>query len=112
MITHQEYQTALKTIIEYRNQCVDAIDIIEKVTAINESQLMIQKTKLIDSGLSVRAINGFKYRSLIDKDLQDILVIDLATISYYDLRRTRNIGNRSLNEIKELCKSAGINLIH
>ena len=104
MITNEEYQKALSIVKEYRQQCVNVITEIDKNT---DKYSEFRNTKLVDTPLSVRALNVLFYNDF-ELNYYDSLVKDLANISRTELLRCRNFGKKSLVEIDNLCKQANI----
>lgn len=105
MVSHKEYQNALSVLKAYKQQCIEVIDEIDE--NINE-YYVLRESKLFKSNLSVRIKNV-----LLGNNFglnRDSLVKDLSNISMNDLLRCRNLGKKSLSDIKELCKLANVSM--
>jgi DNA-directed RNA polymerase alpha subunit len=103
-ITERQYLDAMILIRAYRQQCLDIVYEIDKIDDIT----LLRRTPLIDTDLSVRALNGLK---ALDYDLYKITVEDISRVPLYKLRKLRQIGTRTLEEIAELCERAGLNVV-
>lgn len=107
MITHEEYKKALEIVKLYREQCFEGIT--ESDEFVNK-YYAIRNTKICDSQLSIRALNIlYNYSELKGNDSK---IQDLSNISRGKLRKCRNLGSKTMNEIDELCKKANITMKH
>ena len=113
MATYEEFQAALKIVNEYKSQTEKLYkEVVQKVDNISKHANVQAETKIIDTGLT----SQLKY-SLMGYDhlyntgyWPDGKVSDLAEISISKFIKQRNVGNKRLNELLELCFYAGIKL--
>ena len=104
MITNEEYQKAICIVKAYRQQCIEVITEVDKLT---DKFYELRNSKLGDSNLSVRAKNVLFYNNF-ELNHFESLVKDLSNISLNELLKCKNMGKRSLLEIQELCNKANI----
>ena len=111
MIKREDYLKALEIVKEYRKQCNNDLNEIQQV--FNEVEL--RNKLLVDVGLSVRLLNilhaNHERLGIENLNWGNTKVIDLGNVSEIELRKCRNMGKRSLDEIKDLCQKARIILL-
>ena len=104
-ITQKEYNKALQLCYEYKEQ----LRIEYHGAYANYKEVTIKhinvtpESSISATDLSVRAYNALRYDDVH-------FVKDIAKYSIKDLLRFRNLGKKSLEEIKELCVNVGIKL--
>ena len=99
-ITFQEVQKAFDIINKYRTQGKRKF---QNVTA---------DTNILDTNLSVRALNYVRGNKehFMNPEKEPMTVGDLSGLSLSKLFSFRNVGKKTVEEIKDLCFSAGIQL--
>ncbi len=106
MITREEFLKALDTVNNYKLQVSKEFQ--EMKISLDEkdfSHLVLSpKTKIIDSGLSVLAIN-------ILKNIEIEYLGELSQFKRKDLLRLRCMGKKTLTEIENCLFQAGIVLV-
>ena len=102
-ITEHQYLEAMNIIRAYKQQCLDVVFEIDKIDDIT----LLRRTRLVDTDLSVRALNGLV---ALGYDTYKITVEDISRVPLNKLRKLRQIGTRTLEEIAELCNRAGLNV--
>lgn len=112
--TYEEFRQALDIVLQYQKQPNVLISKKEKWDIYEISNFtQVQKTdKLKHSGLSVRALirlSSFLWHK-IDIPTDSTLIMHLEGISIKELSTIRNLGKKSIEEIKELCHITGVNL--
>lgn len=120
MITHQEYRHALNIIREYSKQVMEELKeaektntlLIGKVDSLELFKGVTPEQNIHDTGISLRllhAIRLFLWDHSINES-QDFFVKDLSRISVQEFYRFRNVGKKTVKELQDLCKCAGITL--
>jgi DNA-directed RNA polymerase alpha subunit len=108
MISRESYLKALEVVKEYRNQCNEDLKDIKDVFNSDE----LRNKLLVDVGLSVRCLNilhaNHERLGIENLNWGKARVVDLGNVSEIELRKCRNMGKRSLDELKELCQKAKI----
>jgi DNA-directed RNA polymerase alpha subunit len=107
MITYEEFLNAVEVINNYKKQVEE--DYI-RLKNVSQNKYITydypnKNTLIKDSDLSVRALTVLHQNNLIDKKIKD-----LSNYSITDLLKFKNMGKRTLNEIKMLCHLCGFSL--
>jgi len=109
MITYFEFLEALTTIRKFKKQVPLLYrEMEEEVNAISKFIGVDKNTKICRLPLSTRALNVLKTMDHID--LEEGKTQDLARLSTKELLRTKNAGRRTVDEIKELCLFANLQM--
>lgn len=104
MITREEYNRALKIIKEYRTQLDNHYqEVNNDFNSLNKFYDVNKETRIVDTDCSVRTLNIIKMMD-IDK------ISDFSTISISDMKKHKNFGKKTLEEVKEMCFYAGVDL--
>lgn len=105
--TYKEFIDALKIVNNYKNTIEQHYNEVEKqCKEINKFASVTKDTLIYDiEYLDLRTKNALFYYG------RDIQVKDLESTSIKELKKLRNFGAKSLNEIKEICFYAGVNLL-
>ena len=121
MITKEEFLKALEVVNNYKIQVSEQFEEMKKdLDKKDFSHLVITKdTPIRDAGLSVRALNALKanchWEGLPWKELPrgDYgSVGDYEWLSKSQIRRFRNVGKKTIDEIERMFFQAGITLIN
>ena len=108
--TYKEFQEALKIVNNYKNQIEKHYKEVEKqYKEINRFAGVTKETKIMDiDHIEVRTLNCLKAGEYLDWETK---VKDFENVKISELKRLRNFGNKSLQEIKEICFYAGVKLL-
>lgn len=108
--TYKEFQEALKIVNNYKNQIEKHYKEVKKQhKEINKFAGVTKETKIIDiDHIEVRTVNCLKAGDYLDWETK---VKDFENVKISELKRLRNFGNKSLQEIKEICFYAGVTLL-
>lgn len=109
MVTYKEFLEALEIVKEFRKQISDLhMDVENKVGTISKFVGVDKDTKIYRLPLSLRAMNVLKKMDQID--FLDGTAEDLAKISMKELSRTKDAGRKTIDEIRELCLFANLEM--
>lgn len=120
MITHDEFQKALKIVKEYKTQVEThlkevekkiektkiELDMLSKFSNVNKD-MKISQTYISQSLLNILNYNDDYFE--IDFDF-DTKISELSKISITKFLRCQKAGKMRLQELKELCFYAGVSL--
>lgn len=112
MITREQFIAALDIVEKYKQQCYNDIYLINNVE--NHELKTLRETSLLDIDISVRCKNQIVvyFRDILNEhNYVNLFVSDLAKISIREFKRMRNVGAKSIKELKALCNKAKINLL-
>lgn len=113
MITHDEFQKALKIVNEYKIQ-IETLskEVSKQVYIIGKFANVNAEMKLFDTNCSLRLLNiiraNEKYLGLTNNF--HTTIGELSKISIFKFSKCRGAGKGALQELKELCLYAGISL--
>jgi hypothetical protein len=113
MITHDEFQKALKIVNEYKIQ-IETLskEVSKEVNSIGKFANVNAEMKLCDTNCSVRLLNiiraNEKYLGLTNCFY--ITIGELSKISIFKFLKCRGAGKGALQELKELCLYAELSL--
>src|SRR5690606_28966717 len=108
-VTYQECLEALEIVKKFKKQISDLhTDVEDKVGAISKFINVDKETKLYRLPLSNRTINILKKMNQID--FLEGTIEELANISLKELSRTKDAGRKTIDEIKELCLFANLDM--
>ena len=115
MITYKEFQKALTIVNDYKNQIGEHYKQIEKqLNYVHKFSNVTKETDLWDTGLSTRSINALHQLLNVNKipiyAREKYKVKPLEGKKISDIKNLRNLGNKSVNEIKEMCFYADVKL--
>ena len=109
VITYYEFLEALSTIREFKKQVPLLYkEMEEEVSSISKFVNVDKNTKICQLPLSTRALNVLKAMDHID--IWEGTTQDLAKLSMKKLLGTKNAGRRTVDEIKELCLFANLQM--
>ena len=109
VITYYEFLEALSTIRKFKKQVPLLYkEMEEEVSSISKFVNVDKNTKICQLPLSTRALNVLKAMDQID--LLKGTTQDLAKLSMKELLGTKNAGRRTVDEIKELCLFANLQM--
>lgn len=113
MITHDEFQKALKIVKEYKTQVETHLKEVEKeVYMLSKFSNVNKDMKISETDIS-SALRNILMRDgdyfEIDFDF-DTKISELSKISITKFLRCHNAGKMRLQELKELCFYAGVSL--
>lgn len=105
-VTEKQFLKAMGIVKAYKVQCEQSIEEIDN--EINDKSNVL----LSDVHLSVRAFNAIKAnaKSLGLPEYAKIKMYHFGVFSISELKRVKDFGQRSLNEIQDLCKEHGVSL--
>tara|TARA_B110000093_G_C12795677_1_gene336627 strand:+ start:289 stop:666 length:378 start_codon:yes stop_codon:yes gene_type:complete len=108
--TFKEFQEALKIVNNYKNQTEKHYKEVKKqYKEINKYAGVTKETKIMDiDHIEVRTLNCLKAGKYLDWETK---VKDFENIKISELKRLRNFGSKSLQEIREICFYAGVTLL-
>ena len=114
LVTYEEFQKALKTVNDYKQKVKEHYDYIKKeAEGVSKFVNVTKETILEESNVSTRLINilicGYEKWN-IGKINRKSQIKELDGLSMSDFLKLRVAGKKSLEELKELCFYAGINL--
>jgi hypothetical protein len=114
MITHDEFQKALKIVNEYKAQLETHFkEVSKEVNSIGEFANVNAETKLFDTDCSVRLLNIIRANGKhlgLGIDSFYITIGELSKISIMKFLQCRGAGKGALQELKKLCFYAGVSL--
>jgi DNA-directed RNA polymerase alpha subunit len=109
MVTYEEFLKAIETINSYKLQV--ETDYLRLKNHTKSKSLIFEiptkETLILDSNISVRALNVLKGNDFYGKKIGD-----LKNYTINDLCKLRNMGKKTLAEIKELCYLCGFTLLN
>ncbi|ASO04592.1 DNA-directed RNA polymerase subunit alpha C-terminal domain-containing protein [Arenibacter algicola] len=109
IITYYEFLEALSTIRKFKKQVPLLYNAMEEeVNSISKFVGVDKNTKISRLPLSTRTLNVLKAMDHIG--LAEGTTQDLARLSLKELLRTKNAGRRTVDEIKELCLFANLQM--
>jgi hypothetical protein len=117
MITKEEFLKALEIVNSYKAQVLEQFQEMKKQLDNKDfSNLLITKdTPLIDTGLSIKALNGLTaYAHYEIEEVKvngfryEIKVGHFENVKRSDLLQVRNIGKKTFGEIEKMFFQAGI----
>lgn len=107
MVSYEEFLKALQVINEYKLQV--ETDYVRLKNHCKSKDVFFEvptkETLIFDTEISVRALNVLHANGFIEKKIGDF---ENYTIN--DLCKMRNMGKKTLDEIKELCYLCGFSL--
>jgi len=108
--TYKDFKKALKIVNDYKNEIERHYKEVERQhKEINRFASVTKETKLMDiEYLEVRTLNCLKAADLLDWETK---VKDFNNVKISELKKLRNFGSKSLQEVKEICFYAGVNLL-
>lgn len=112
MVTHKQFEEAIKVVEEYKNQLFNEYknvsDVIDKLNPVSINK---RDTKIIDTDLGVRTINLLrKASSSYGFVFSNMTINDLSVIPLSKFKKTTGFGRKSMLELKSLCHYAGVTL--
>ena len=110
-ITYKEFQKALKTVKDYKEQVKNHYNIVySKDNKIHKFAGVTKETKLVDlyKVLNIRILNILRAHSVLDSET---IVKDLEKCKISELKRYQNFGKKSIKELEDLCFYAGVQLL-
>ncbi|MCM4173026.1 hypothetical protein DHD32_16195 [Arenibacter sp. TNZ] len=109
MITYFEFLEALSTIRKFKKQVPHLYkEMDNQVSSISKFIGVDKNTKICQLPLSTRALNVLKTIDCID--LLEGTIKDLSRLSLKELLHTKNAGRKTVDEIKELCLFANLQM--
>jgi DNA-directed RNA polymerase alpha subunit len=107
-ITYEEFKAAAEIAKAYQRQVVEEYGL--KMAQIKEANFPVYtlETKIKDVDMSVRLWNCLKIGTQDWLRLEDATIYDLVSISEKEFKRMRNWGKKSLEELNEIKKMAGV----
>lgn len=108
--TYEDFKKALKIVNDYKNEIESHYKEVErKHKEINRFASVTKETKLMDiEYLEVRTLNCLRSGDYLDRETK---VKDFESVKISELKRLRNFGSKSLQEVKEICFYAGVSLL-
>ena len=109
--TYQQFQEALLIVESYKKKVDEEYkQFQEKLDSVSKFIGVTKSTFLVDliPDLDVRTTNCLRYSAFFDPIET---VGDLGGVKLSDLKRTRNLGKKSIELILEICFYAGIELM-
>lgn len=112
MITHEEFEEAVKVIEGYKNQLFNNYKSVSDRVDILKSQCINDKsTKLLDTDIGVRMLNLLrKVSDTYGFDFYSMTISDLSLIPFNSFINTYGFGKKAIKELNELCHFAGVTL--
>lgn len=114
MITYEQFQEALKIIHDYKDQLDAQVKLTKKEFNNLPKFVNINKDTYLDEcDCSVRLYNiimAVRDKFGMIRTNYSTKVGELSKISITELRKQWNVGAKSIDELKELCKYAGVEL--
>jgi len=98
MITHNEFKEAIVIVELYMKQVQEGIKRAEQYQSAKLSTLICEED------LTVRTIHVLARNNISQYDTME----SLSKLSRKELRKTRQCGSKTINEIETLCNKAGI----
>lgn len=107
---YKEFQEALKIINNYKNQIEKHYKEVERQhKEINKFASITKETKIYDiDHITVRTLNCLRAYEYLNRETR---VKDFENVKISELYRLKNFGNKSIQQIKEICFYAGVNLL-
>lgn len=120
MISHKEYYEALKIAKAYKNQIVkevaetvkDENSLLSRVDGKERFKGVVPEQNIYDTHISIRLLQTIRI-FLWDDSMtgkQDFFIKDLSKISLMKFSQMRNVGKKTIQELKDLCECAGVTL--
>ena len=111
-ITYEEFQNALKIINKFQVQWEKHFEELERLKKIPSRFVGITKeTPLRNTACSARLLNTIHAYIDIGIAFKDLKVGHLSLISIRGIARSRQMGKKTLAELKEFCFYVGIPLL-
>ena len=113
MATYEEFQVALKIVNDYKSQTEKLYkEVVQDVNNISKYASVNLDTEIRDLHLSNHLLFSIiGYGKLYNIEYwRDTKVSELSEISISKFIKQRNVGNKRLNELLELCFYVGIKL--
>lgn len=109
MVSYEEFLKALQVINEYKKQVETDYERLKNHSKSKNIffEVPTKETLIIDADISIRALNLLHANGFREKKIGDF---ENYTIN--DLCKIRNMGMKTINEIKELCYLCGFSLKH
>ena len=101
-VTKEEYENAITIVNQYRDQLIQELKLVTK-----ETNNINPTTLLVDCNLSVRAKSVLHAAG---HNPNETMIIELTKYKLSELRRFRNMGNKSIDEIQSALHEAGLKL--
>ena len=117
-ITENEFKSALKIVDAYFNQVNKEIKEIKSKEIINRDLMISRKTRLVDLpsnsfNISCRLLNALHVKNYYDDNNRDMTVGWLENINIKSFcAKSRNTGEKSGTELRDLCDKLGINYVY
>jgi DNA-directed RNA polymerase alpha subunit len=107
MVSYEEFLKALQVINEYKSQVESDYARLRNHSKSKDVffEVPTKETLIIDANISRRALNVLKSNDLYEKNIGN-----LENYTIKDLSKMKNMGKKSLSEIKELCNLCGFSL--
>lgn len=110
MITREQYQDAVQTILAYNEQCKKDVEEIKKIPIPNfvkDNPTAVPYAKITDLDISVRTYNRLKVL-IYPKSTFNCTLLDLCEYSISDFQKIQGVGKRTIKEINEIISLAGL----
>ena len=110
MITREEYQNAVQTILAYNEQCKKDVEEIKNIPIpdfVKDNSTAFPYTKITDLDISVRTYNRLKHL-IYPKSTFNCTLLDLCEYSIIDFQKIQGVGKRTIKEINEIMSLAGL----
>lgn len=114
-ITHEQYKIALQIVYKYQTQIeVELKTTKEETSRISKFSKLTKDSYLEYGDISTRLLH-ILWQNMdcysIDGDKRGIKIRDLENLSENLFMKFKNSGDKTLQELKELCYYTGINLL-
>ena len=104
MITQEQYQEALKVVLEYKEQLLQEANYIKSIS-------LSGTTKIVNWDISTRLRNCiFALLQSRGIDYRTARIFDLTVFSEKDFRRVRSMGNATMTELVQSLHDVNLKL--
>jgi hypothetical protein len=110
MITREQYENAVQTILAYNEQCKKDVEEIKNLPIPNfvkDNHNTLPYTKITDLDITPRLYNRL-YHLIYPKSMHGCTLLDLCEYSIIDFQEIQGVGKRTIKEISEIMSLAGL----